>query len=125
VAGGLVALRFLASQIVRQSTKVLMTDPYVENLSELLSATKRTGVQTILETNLRAQKAQVLQRPLGSPRRFMDFDGLMFVSAHLDRQPLPHTTGEHRDNHRPQEQEAAHGFHTAFGLGHGLPKSPL
>jgi len=22
----------------------------------------------------------------------MDFDGLMFVSAHLDRQPLPHTT---------------------------------
>jgi glutamate synthase domain-containing protein 2 len=92
VAGGLVALRFLASQIVRQSTKVLMTDPYVENLSELLSATKRTGVQTILETNLRAQKAQVLQRPLGSPRRFMDFDGLMFVSAHLDRQPLPHTT---------------------------------
>jgi glutamate synthase domain-containing protein 2 len=93
VAGGLVALRFLASQIVRQSTKVLMTDPYVENLSELLSATKRTGVQTILETNLRAQKAQVLQRPLGSPRRFMDFDGLMFVSAHLDRQPLPHTTG--------------------------------
>ncbi len=93
MAGGLVALRFLASQIVRQSTKVLMTDPYVENLSELLSATKRTGVQTILETNLRAQKAQVLQRPLGSPRRFMDFDGLMFVSAHLDRQPLPHTTG--------------------------------
>ena len=92
MAGGLVALRFLASQIVRQSTKVLMTDPYVENLSELLSATKRTGVQTILETNLRAQKAQVLQRPLGSPRRFMDFDGLMFVSAHLDRQPLPHTT---------------------------------
>ena len=55
MAGGLVALRFLASQIVRQSTKVLMTDPYVENLSELLSATKRTGVQTILETNLRAQ----------------------------------------------------------------------
>lgn len=92
MAGGLVALRFLASQIVRQSTKVLMTDPYLENLSELLSATKRTGVQTILETNLRAQKAQVLQRPLGSPRRFMDFDGLMFVSAHLDRQPLPHTT---------------------------------
>ena len=93
MAGGLVALRCLASQIVRQSTKVLMTDPYVENLSELLSATKRTGVQTILETTQRAQKAQVRQRPVGSPRRFRDFDGLMFVSAHLDRQPLPHTTG--------------------------------
>lgn len=90
-AGGFFALRFIVSQIVRQSIKILMTDPYMENLAELLSATKRTGVQTVLETNLRAQKAQVLKRPLGSPRRFMDFDGLMFVSAHLDREPLPHT----------------------------------
>src|SRR5690606_34003370 len=93
--GGLVALRFLSGQLVRQGVKVLMTDPYMENLAELLSATKRTGVQTILETNLRAQKAQVLKRPLGSPRRFLDFDGLMFVSAHLDRPPLPHTREVH------------------------------
>ncbi len=95
VMGGLVALRFLSGQLVRQGVKVLMTDPYMENLAELLSATKRTGVQTILETNLRAQKAQVLKRPLGSPRRFLDFDGLMFVSAHLDRPPLPHIREVH------------------------------
>lgn len=91
VTGGLAALRFLAGQIAKQGVKVIMTDPYSENLAELLSATKRTDVQTILETNLRAQRAQVLKRPLGSPRRFLDFDGLMFVSAHLDREALPHT----------------------------------
>lgn len=91
LVGGFTALRFFAGQVVRQGVKIVMTDPYLENLAELLSATKRTGVQTILETNLRAQKAEVLKRPLGSPRRFMDFDGLMFISAHLDREPLPHT----------------------------------
>lgn len=90
VLGGLAALRWLTGQAFRQGVKIIMTDPYMENLAELLSATKRTGVQTILETNLRAQKAQVLKRPLGSPRKFIDFDGLMFISAHLDRQPLPH-----------------------------------
>ncbi len=69
-----------------------MTDPYAENMAELFSATKRTGVQDIIETNLRAEFGTVIQRPLGSPRRFRDFDTLMFVSAHLDRPPLPSTT---------------------------------
>lgn len=91
VVGGLTALRFLASQLVRQSTRIIMTDPYGENLAELYTATKRTGIQAILETNLRAEKPTVLQRPLGSPRKFLDFDGLMFVSSHLDRIALPHT----------------------------------
>ena len=84
---GLTALRFFAGQLVRQSVKIVMTDPYMENLAELLSASKRT-IQTIAETNLRAQKAQVLQR-LCSPRKFFDFDGLMFVSALGPTSPCP------------------------------------
>ncbi|NMB02219.1 MAG: FMN-binding glutamate synthase family protein [Firmicutes bacterium] len=91
VVGGFTALRFLLTQVTRQSLRIIMTDPYVENLAELFTATKRTGVQTILETNLRAERAELLKRPLGSHRNFIDFDGLMFVSSHLDRQPLPHT----------------------------------
>lgn len=97
VVGGLTALRFLAGQIVRQSTKIIMTDPYGENLAELYTAARRTGIQTILETNLRAERAEVLKRPLGSPRDFLDFDGLMFVSSHLDRQALPHTISVNTD----------------------------
>lgn len=84
-------MRALTAGLSRFALKTLMTDPYLENLTELLSATKRTGLQDILETNLRAEKAEVLQRPLGTPRKFLDFEGLMFVSSHLDRQPLPDT----------------------------------
>lgn len=91
VLGGLTALRFFTGQVVRQSTKIIMTDPYLENLAELFTASRRTGIQTILEANLRAQRAEVLKRPLGSPRKFIDFDGLMFVSAHLEQEPLSHT----------------------------------
>ncbi len=89
--GGIWGLRALTTELSRFAFKRLMTDPYVENLTELLSAAKRTGFQNIIETNLRSERAEVLQRPLGSPRKFLDFDGLMFVSSHLDRQPLPDT----------------------------------
>lgn len=72
-----------------------MTDPYLENLAEFLSASKRTGIQNIIETSLRSERAEVLQRPLGSPRKFLDFEGLMFISSHLERQPLPDTIPVH------------------------------
>lgn len=68
-----------------------MTDPYLENLAELLTATKRTGVQNILEMSFRAEQKEVIKRPLGTPRKFLDFTGLMFISAHLDRVPLSST----------------------------------
>lgn len=95
LVGGLWGLRFIITGVSRFMLKTMMTDPYVENLTELVTATKRTGAQNILETNLRSEKAEVLQRPLGSPRKFLDFEGLMFVSSHLDRQPLPDTIPIH------------------------------
>lgn len=90
--GGCGALAFLAGRSARFALKSLMTDRYAENMAELFSATKRTGIQDIIETNLRAEFGTVIQRPLGSPRRFRDFDSLMFISAHLDRPALPSTT---------------------------------
>lgn len=93
--GGIWGLRVFTTQASRLAFKIMMTDPYLANLSELVTATKRTNIQTILETNLRAQRAEVLQRPLGSPRDFVGFEGLMFVSSHLDREPLPHTIPIH------------------------------
>lgn len=93
--GGFWGSRFLVTGLSRLAIEIMMTDPYGENLAELVTATKRTGIQNILETNLRSERAEVLQRPLGSPRKFVDFDGLMFVGSHLDRQPLPHTIPVH------------------------------
>jgi glutamate synthase domain-containing protein 2 len=89
--GGLLGMRWLITGASRFALRIMMTDPYLENLTELVTATKRTGVQNILETNLRSEREEVLERPLGSPRKFIGFDGLMFVSSHLDRHALPHT----------------------------------
>lgn len=69
--------------------KRLMTDPYDENLWELYSATKRAGVQTILETNLRSQEGVAIKRPLGSPKKFPTTDQLIFNIAQLHRLPTP------------------------------------
>ncbi|NLL43795.1 MAG: FMN-binding glutamate synthase family protein [Firmicutes bacterium] len=90
-------MRWLITGASRFALRIMMTDPYLENLTELVTATKRTGVQNILETNLRSEKAEVLERPLGSPRKFIGFDGLMFVSSHLDRHALPHTIPVHTE----------------------------
>lgn len=84
-------MRIFVTKVSRRGLGILMTDPYIENLAELLSATKRTGLQNIIETNLRSTEGTVLKRPLGSPRNFVDFDGLMFISAHLNRLALSHT----------------------------------
>jgi glutamate synthase domain-containing protein 2 len=65
----------------------LLSDQYHENLMELWSAVRRTSVQTILEIGLRAEGGKLIQRPLGSPRKFPHYDTLMFVAAQMARLP--------------------------------------
>lgn len=66
----------------------LMSDPYAQNLFELVSATRRVGVQTVVETALRAQAGTLIERPLGSPKSWPHLDGLTFDFAQLDARPL-------------------------------------
>src|SRR5690554_3595235 len=49
--------------------KRLMIDPYSENLWEFVSASRKFGLQTIVETNLRTQEGTLIKRPLGSPKK--------------------------------------------------------
>lgn len=97
LGGGIAAGRLLVSQVVRSATRIIMTDPYKENLAEFYSAARRTGIQEILETNLRAEEGKVILRPLGSPRKFVNMNGIMFNTAHLSRSPttieVPIATG--------------------------------
>jgi len=65
----------------------IMVDPYSENLWEFVSASRRTGLQKIVETNLRAQEGKLIKRPLGSPKKIPNFDGIMFNFAQLHRLP--------------------------------------
>lgn len=69
--------------------KILMTDPYHENLWEFVSAGSKAGLQTILETNLRAQTGKTINRPLGSPKKFPTSNMLMFNIAQLHKLPTP------------------------------------
>lgn len=81
--------RIAVGQIFRWATTRIMTDAYEENLAEFYSAGSRMGVQNIMETNLRAEDAEVLARPLGSPKKMPAFDDLMFNMAQLHRRATP------------------------------------
>ncbi|KJS82304.1 MAG: glutamate synthase [Peptococcaceae bacterium BICA1-8] len=65
----------------------LMVDKYHENLWEFVSATRKVGLQNIIETNLRSQEGKLIKRPLGSPRSFPGFDSILFNFAQLHRLP--------------------------------------
>lgn len=86
------ASRQLFARMVRRSLRILLTDPYDENLLELFAATSRFGLLTLAETELRAAGGTVLQRPLGSAKRFPDFANLMFNIAQLETMPTELST---------------------------------
>lgn len=86
--GLLMASRPLLAHLVRRSARVLMTDPYDQNLLELFSATRRFGIQNLAELELRSSSGKVIERPLGSPKIFPNFSQLMFDVAQLHRMPL-------------------------------------
>ncbi|AGL01069.1 FMN-binding glutamate synthase family protein [Desulfoscipio gibsoniae] len=73
----------------------IMVDAYSENLWEFVSASRRTGLQKIVETNLRAQEGKLIKRPLGSPKKIPSFEGIMFNFAQLHR--LTTDEGAHID----------------------------
>ncbi|NGQ95184.1 FMN-binding glutamate synthase family protein [Brevibacillus sp. SYP-B805] len=69
--------------------KRLMSDRYPENLWELVSALTRTSPRIVVENSLRAASGGVIERPFGSPRKYLDFDGLVFSPAQLATLPAP------------------------------------
>lgn len=68
----------------------LLSDAYKENLWEFVSAATRTGPQRVVEMSLRAEQGTVIHRPMGSPRRWPNFDNLVFDGAQLARSPADH-----------------------------------
>jgi len=87
--GLITAGRLLFEWAADRAVSILTQDPYRENLLEVHSSLRRTGLQTIIETNLRAKHGRLLFRPLGSPKQFPNFDSLMFLGAQLDTLPTP------------------------------------
>ncbi|MDA8441790.1 MAG: FMN-binding glutamate synthase family protein [Peptococcaceae bacterium] len=76
-------VKAISAKLLIKVATTVMTDPYGENLLELLHAVKRNGLQSILELSLRSERGAVINRPLGSNRKFPDFSGLMFDVAQI------------------------------------------
>ena len=91
-AGITLTRKFVRSVINRthdHALKILMEDPYDENLWELVSASTRIGLQNVLETNLRSAEGKAIARPMGSPKKFPSLDDLVFTFAQLYNMPTP------------------------------------
>lgn len=110
---GLLSWRLVVRRVFGSLLRRLLTDPYEQNLQELFSATRRMGLQTVLETSLRAEEGGPVKRPFGSPRRFPHFDSLMFDFAQLAE--FPAEPGE------PTDLQTVIGPRAARPLVLGLP----
>ncbi|WP_018131527.1 FMN-binding glutamate synthase family protein [Effusibacillus pohliae] len=81
--GGLLFARPIVKGVTAYFLKRLMKDRYAENVWEMVTAMKRISPITVLENSLRAETGKVIERPFGSPRKFLNFDGLVFSPAQL------------------------------------------
>ncbi|MBP1932100.1 FMN-binding glutamate synthase family protein [Ammoniphilus resinae] len=85
----LVFMRPLIKWITGSFMKRLMSDRYPENIWEMVSAMTRTNPRIVIENSLRAESGKIIERPFGSPRKFLNFDGLIFSAAQLSTMPAP------------------------------------
>lgn len=96
LAGGLSAAKYIGRSIINRisdkSIKTIMTDEYGENLWEFVSAGSRIGLQNIMELNLRSESGQIIERPLGSPKKYPNVQSLLFPFAQIDTMPVPGDT---------------------------------
>lgn len=83
---GLLALLFyrpVTKWMISRFVKRLMSDRYPTNIWEMVTALTRTNPIKVVENSLRATSGAVIERPFGSPRKHLNFDGLMFSPAQL------------------------------------------
>jgi glutamate synthase domain-containing protein 2 len=90
---GIEAAAFLGRKAIAKFTKDFMTklttDKYEENIWGMISSLIRTGPQNVIEIGLRAERGEVIQRPMGTPRRYPNLNGLVFNFTYLDPMPTP------------------------------------
>lgn len=70
----------------------IMNDRYPENVWEVVTALTRTSPISVVENSLRASSGKIIERPFGSPRKFLNFDGLIFSPAQIAVLPTNENT---------------------------------
>lgn len=79
----LLLIRPMLKLVTKHIANIILSDRYAENLWEMVTAMTRISPQYIVENSLRAETGGVIERPFGSPRNFLNFDGLVFSPAQL------------------------------------------
>lgn len=91
--GGVTVAKYLGRSMINRIadhyTKTIMTDEYGENMWEFVSASKRIGLQNIVELNLRAESGNIIERPLGTPKKYPSVQSLLFPFAQIAVMPTP------------------------------------
>lgn len=64
------------------------TESYFRNILTLVSFFKRVDPQIMVENSLRANNGKIVKRPLGSPKKFPHFEGIVFLPCQMSRLPL-------------------------------------
>ena len=84
--------RLLIKIAGNQIVKRLLSDKYTQNMAEIWGTTKRVSVQNVIEIGLRTETGKVITRPLGSPKQFVGFEGLMFAPPLMSTLSLSEST---------------------------------
>lgn len=85
-------LRYIVGKQISEAVSRLVSDKYTQNLMEVFPVGKRISVLNILEIGLRAENGKIITRPLGSPKKFLGFDNLMFSPRLMIGLSLPQNT---------------------------------
>lgn len=79
----------LAGKKFRDVITTFTTDEYSQNLTELWTSLQRISIENAVTINQRATQGTVINRPIGSSKKFDGYDNLMFESSQLAKLSKP------------------------------------
>ena len=85
--------RSVIDKSVDQAITRMIRDQYVENLFEMVPATKKVGVTNLTEITMRSNQGTPVSRPLGTPIPMSPWEKILFNPVHLFRFPTPENVG--------------------------------
>jgi len=86
-------IRSAINETVDKAVTRMMRDQYIENLFEMVPATKKVGPINLMEIAMRAAQGTPVPRPLGSHLHFSPWEKILFNPVHLFRFPTPENVG--------------------------------
>lgn len=84
----LLLIRPVIEKLVDTGLALTETETYFRNFTTMVSLFKRIDSQILVENSMRADSGKILKRPLGSPKKFPHFEGVMFLPCQMSRLPL-------------------------------------